>query len=276
VPLANILTRDPHNQGARDSLKAILEVLREEATFLAGQASTVADEIAEFANLTAADRRTLVGADGKSGLLGYYEERYGKTSAEGERLRKQLEEDLKILQEANDEVNAAATQAMRTAIFGIGRPPIGAIASIIRAGLHTARSREALARAEAAQARIDQLEAQQQANTNMLVALESATREITDLEAKLSEALPAIQKIQGAWAGIADDLDAIIRIIDNNIAAVPPIIMCLGVDAALLAWENVARTADAYRRNAFIQITFGFGDDLHRKRLCQFGLANAA
>jgi len=76
---------------------------------------------------------------------------------------------------------------------------------------------------------------------------------ITSISSDLKVALPIIQRIQGVWGAMANDLNSIIKLIDNNIRRALPIVMDLGVESAIRSWAAVAHAADTYRKNAFVQ-----------------------
>ena len=45
---------------------------------------------------------------------------------------------------------------------------------------------------------------------------------------------------------------ALKKIIDNDIAQAPAVIVDLGVDEAVTAWKNVAQAADQFRHNVYV------------------------
>jgi hypothetical protein len=248
---ADILIIDPQNIVAKEKLKAILDNLRITAEGYAKKASAVETKIKKFADDSQADYITLVGVDGNGGLRKYYNDKYGETSAESQALSKEIEAQRVILDQANAEydhdVVVAATTPTYVWVF-----PLGTIAAAVVAGVYGDKAVKALERARAAQAKINSLAAEIAANTNMLNAIHATTANLEGISLKLAAALPAVQKIQGQWGAIANDLAAIIKIIDDDIAAAPPIIMSLGVDNAIRSWKNVADLADAYRKNAYV------------------------
>ena len=119
-------------------------------------------------------------------------------------------------------------------------------------GSYGTETTDALDRARAAQSAIDRLSDQPAAEANLLVALHLAAVAVGTIVRGLTETLPVIQKIQGVWGGIAADLSALSALVDDDIAAVPPIISGARADEAITAWHQVARQADAYRVNAYL------------------------
>jgi hypothetical protein len=257
VKEANILADDPNNEQAKAALKAILGVLEGAATDYAQKASKAAAEVEQFATATQADKVTLLGPNGDAGLVKYYNDEYGTTSAEVEELVKQINAQKLILASADAEYTHDVTVAATTPTYAWVLPPIGLIAAAIVAGIYGHKAVEALDEAHAAQDKINSLEVKWQADANIMTAIMTASTGMTTIVAALSAALPVIQKIQGVWAAMAADLAAIAKLIETDIAQVPPIIMSLGVDEAVRAWFNVAQAANAYRVNAYVHETGG-------------------
>lgn len=249
---AEILEKDPNDQHAKDALKAILDNLQRDAQEKADKAADVAKQITQFAGDTQADQITLVGTDGKGGLVKYYDDKYGSASAEVAELTKEIDAQRVILQEADDEYNHDVVVAATTPTYA-WIWPIGTISAAVVAGVYGKRATEALDRSRAAQAKIGTLADKLAADANLLVAIHSAEIGMNTIVRDIGAALPVIQKLQGVWGGIAADLGSISSLIDKDIRNVPPIIMSLGVDEAVKAWHNVALNADAYRVNAYVK-----------------------
>ncbi|HEU5003916.1 MAG TPA: alpha-xenorhabdolysin family binary toxin subunit A [Actinomycetota bacterium] len=248
---ADILSKNPGDDGAKEALKAILDNLSQTAGGYATRAADVQKDIQAFADGTAADQTTLIGPDGQGGLLKYYNDKYGSASAEVEALTKDIAAQRIVLQSANDEYDHDVIVAATTPTYAWVWP-IGTIAAAVVAGIYGDKAVKARERAQAAQGKIDTLTDQLTADANLMTAIHSATFGLTSISGNIAAALPVIQKIQGVWGGIADDLKAIVRLIDVDIRQVPPIIMGLGVDEAMKAWFNVAQAANAYRLNAYV------------------------
>jgi hypothetical protein len=263
---ADILTSDPDNASAQAALKAILGVLQGAATDYAGKAGAVAAAIAQFATDSQSDEVTLVGTDGAGGLLKRYNDEYGSKSTEATNLAQQIQAQRQILDAANAEYNhdviVAATSPSYAWVF-----PFGTIAAAVVAGVYGHLAVEALDKAKAAQAQIDSLKAEQAADANLISTLTWSTNSIGNISKALADALPVVQKIQGVWSAMAADLGAIARLIDTDIAQVPPIIMNLGVEEALKAWHDVALAADAYRVNAYITQSGGPADSMEASKV---------
>jgi hemolytic enterotoxin HBL len=249
---AEILRDRPDDQQAKDALKAILDNLKKDADHRADKAGDVTKKVTAFAADTESDRLTLVGPDGKAGLVSYYDKRYGEKSKDVQELIKEISAQQLLLKAADEEYNHDVIVASTTPTYA-WIWPIGTIAAAVVAGIYGKRAVEALDRARAARDKILHLQAKQEADANLMVAINVAQTGMGTITRDLSAALPVIQKIQGVWGGISADLSAISRMVDDDIRNVPPIIMDLGVDQAVKAWYNVAILADKYRLSAYVQ-----------------------
>jgi hypothetical protein len=251
LPLAQALTANPNDQQAKDELTAILGVLSTSATQNHDKAAAVFTKIQTFANQTQADKTTLVGPEGGAGLQKYYNDKYGATSDEVKTLTEQLKGEQAILDAANAEYAHDVIVASTTPTYG-WIFPFGTIAAAIVAGIYGDKAIKALERGNAAKQQIATMDAKLAADANLMIAINKAESGITNILTPLNAALPIIQKIQGVWGAIADDLGNIISLIKNNIQDALPIIMNLGVQASINAWTAVGQEADTYRKNAYI------------------------
>jgi hypothetical protein len=254
LPLAQKLTANPNDQPSLAALTAVLGILSKSATQFQQNAAAVATKIQNFAKQTQSDLVVLSGTDGESGLVKYYNDQYGATSADVENINNQLKAEKLVLDAANEEYNKdvviASTSPTYAWVF-----PFGTIAAAVVAGVYGDKAVKALERARAAQQQINSLSAQLVADANLLIVINLIESGIGNILGKLQSALPIIQKIEGVWGAIADDLNNLINLIQNNIADALPIIMNLGVESAITAWTAVGTEADAYRLNAYITVT---------------------
>ena len=258
---AQILEDDPNNADAKAALKAILDVLQGAATGYATKAGAVATQIQQFSNDSSTDQSTLVGPNGDAGLVKYYNDKYGTASADVTEINKELDAQRKILESANAEYNHDVVVASTTPTYAWVWP-FGTVAAAVVAGIYGHKAVEALDEAHAAQAKINTLTAQLQADTNLMIAIHTASIGMNRIVNDLAKALPVVQKMQGVWGGLAHDLNTIAGLIDTDIRQVPPIIMNLGVDEAVKAWHNVALNADAFRVNAYVKDSGGPSDTM--------------
>jgi hypothetical protein len=198
-----------------------------------------------------ADQNTLVGTPAAPGLQQYYTAKYGQTSAQVAQFNQELAAYRLALSgdqaEYRHDCIVAETSPSYAWVW-----PFGTIAAAIVAGEYGHKAVEALGRIHDDEGNIARVSAELAADANLISALTLATSGIGNISAALADALPAVQKIQGVWQAMSDDITAIVTMIDHDIRKVPPIIMNLGVSEAVTAWSNVAQAANAYRVNAYV------------------------
>ena len=261
--LANQLENSPENQLLQQKMKAILESLQTKAQGFADEAMKVSNAVKAFADETQSDKEAL---SGKDGLKNYYECKYGRTSSEGEKLNKEINDARKDLADAKAEYDHFVIVSATTPSYA-WVCPFGTVAAAVVAGVYGEKATEALNRANAAQEKINKLSQGQAQNTRLMKYLDAVCSGVDEITGSLVAALPAVQKIQGVWSAMAGDLGRIVEIINQDIRKAIPLIMNLGVDHAMLAWEMVAAAADAYRQHAFIQEQPGSEGSLELHRL---------
>ena len=249
---AEILERNPHDERARTTLKALLEDLKHEVELKSGRAEDVADVVAEFLAASEVIEATVVGDDGPGGLVAHYTHRYGPGSTEVEELIADIAEQQGIVTAANDAYNQDVVVTTTTPTYS-WMWPLGSVAVPVVGGAYGQRATGALDRVRRAQVRIASLADDEAALVHLLIALDHAAAGASALVRGLTESLPMIRKIRGVWGGIAADLVAISALLDDDVRQVPPVIRGLEVDQAIQAWHQVALRADAYRGNAFVE-----------------------
>lgn len=253
LPLAQKLVANTEDQPAKDELSAILGVLSKMASGYHDNAAAVLTKIQTFADQTLADKTVLSGTDGKTGLKNYYNLKYGNTSTDVQTLMKELADEKIILDAANADYHHDVIVASTTPTYGWWWP-IGTVAAAIVAGIYGKKATDALEKAKAARQTIDGFTASLASDANLMIAINTAEAGIGNILDPLSAALPVIQKIQGVWGALSDDLNNIISEIKTNIQGALPIIMNLGVETAIKDWTAVGNAANAYRLNAYITV----------------------
>lgn len=253
--IAETLKKDPSDATAKATLKEIATLLRNEARLRAGRASAVHAEVREFSDRSHADLVELVGPNNDGGLRKAYDEKYGKRSDQVRQLVQDIETQRKVFAEMNaayehDKVVAATTPTYLV----IPIPFVGLIAAAIVAGIFGKRATDALAAANAAQTKINELTDDMAAATKLMASLHLATGTISTIVTALAAALPAIDHIRSVWSAMADDLEAIESGVERQIEHVMPLILTFGAQGTIRAWEAAAQAADAYRTTAFINV----------------------
>ena len=246
--LLDKLEQKPPDDKAVEQFKAIIQNLSDQAAGYSNHAGLVYKGMSDFAEQSARD----------SGAIKPLKEKYDKELGDQAPEIKQMSEELTTLKNELDEatkeyehdVVVAATSATYAWIF-----PLGTIAAGIVAGTYGSKATKAAKRAKGISAEIGLLNDKLAASAILLLDLGRIHSDLSDISEKLAIALPIIQKLQGIWGGIRDNLENILRIIDEDISQVPAIIKSLGIDEAIDAWAKVAKEADSYRVNAYITVT---------------------
>lgn len=253
LKLAEQLSNNPGDESAKKELTAILDVLIKSADGYHTNAKNVATEIQTFADQTQQYKVQLSGEDGKGGLLQKYKEEFGSKGTEIVKLSNELKGQCAVLADANAEyehdVVVASTSPSYAWVW-----PFGTIAAGVVAGVYGKRATDALDVVHAATANIRNLNAKIAADTNLMVSLNTIETGLGTNINSIEGALPVIQKIQGVWGAISNDLGNISQLIQTNIEEALPIIMGLGVEAAIEAWTAVGKEAQAYRVHAYITV----------------------
>lgn len=249
---AALVERDPEDTQARTALRALLADLESEARGRAGKAADVARSVAAVAGAAESIETDLVGDDGASGLLARYADGCGDDLAEVSPLIEEIAEQREVVAAANQEHDRDVVAAGTVAAYAWAWP-LGSVAAPVAAGVYGQEAVTAVGRARAAQTRIDELGDGPAASANLLVVLAHAVAGASALVRALTETLPVIQRMHGVWGGIAADLRAIVALVDEDAALVPPVIAGLDVEQALRSWSLVAAHAHAYASTAQVE-----------------------
>ncbi len=255
LPLAEALTKNPDDEVSRQKLDAILEVLINQANDHHIRAEEVFQKIKLFADQSTQDRITLAGPDGESGLKKRYNDEYGETSDFQKDTANEIELELIKLEAATKEYEKYVKIAATTPTYAWAIPPIGIIVAGSIAAVYGSKATKALNRVKAAKKIIQEKSADLSMATKLINSINASNITLSGNVESISAALPVIQKIQGVWGAISDDLQNISDLVKTNIQEALPIIMDLGVEAAISEWEAVGELADAYRMNAYITVT---------------------
>lgn len=257
VPYILTLEKDPTDAKAMKAVKTILTRLENEAKGHADHAQAVYSKIESFAKNTEADQITIQGSDGKSGLVAWYESEFGAKSKEATETAAMLAAARNLLQEAIDEYHQDVIVAATTPTY-VFVPIWGNIIAPVIAGVYTKKALDALETQGRARAEIARLEAKEARNALLIEEIKRAQSGIKTIQQSMNAALPSIQKIRGAWAAIASDFGNLVTGLDTNIADMLEILAELaipGIKIAIDQWDALAKRADKYRTNAYIQVT---------------------
>lgn len=253
IKQADILTEDPGNERAKATLKGIFANLKQTAQDNSAKAKDVAAQVQEFLTQTQDHKKTLIGSDNKSGLRASYNNIYGDNGTKAQEYIKEIEDLRKVLDKATKEYDQAVVIASTTPTYA-WIPYLGWIASAVIAGVYGKMATDALDRINATRAKIEASTNQLIAATNLSLSLENARIGLNNIADSLQAALPNLEKVNGAWKAIADDMGNIEAMIERDIFQVIPLMMSLGVEEAIVAWEALALKAESFRMNAYITL----------------------
>ncbi|HLO03249.1 MAG TPA: alpha-xenorhabdolysin family binary toxin subunit A [Symbiobacteriaceae bacterium] len=248
-PLRDAVARLVENMDSKrdqQMVAAICDQMAKEADAFAKKAAVVKERVTEFANQSGADydRLRTVHAD--------MNKKWGDGSADLKDLQKNVKELKELINALNDEYNhdvvVAATSPTYAWVF-----PFGTIAAAVVAGVYGDRAVKALKKIEETKASLAQFEDKVAARFKLLNGMENAVNGMKGIQDALAAALPVIGKIQGLWTAIATDLGRLKEIINGDIRDNLPILMDLGIDLAIVTWQQIGQKADAYQVNAFIK-----------------------
>ncbi len=241
------LQQNPPDPTAVAQFKAILDNLSADAKSYADHAASVKVAMTAFDTDSKTDAATI------HTLHGSYQKKLGDQSPVIQQLSTQIAQDKADMKSAYDEYNhdviVAATSAAYGWIF-----PVGTVAAGIVAGIYGKKATDALARARGLSSAIDTLNTELRSAAILMSDLSRINADLIDLGGKIDNAVPALDKMRGAWEGISSDLDHIRTVISDDIGKAPAIIKSLGIDEAIADWAAVAAEADQYRVNAYITV----------------------
>lgn len=252
--LADMIDEDPGNENLTKKLLRLIDNLSQEAKQREENAKHVFDEVSEFANETKQDGIILSGADGKSGLIKSFDDKYGETSEHIKQYRKDQENAIKLLESAEDDYAHDVTVAATTPTYAWFYP-IGTISAVVVAGVYGKRATDALETIKTQRAEVSRLSSEIAQAVSLMDDLHFAQRGLFHINESLQRALPAIEKIKGGWKAISDDLVNVGQILKKDIREMDNMLRSLGVDAAIRQWNSIAGAANNYRANAFVSVT---------------------
>jgi hypothetical protein len=234
---------------AKKKFQQILGNLRDQAKGYSDTAGVVKQKMIDFTEETKNDQSILQPIDER------YKAKYQGKGGEVDTFMKEIQNDTDQIKLWNKEyehdVTVAATSATYAWIF-----PVGTIAAAIVAGIYGKKATDALNNVHSYQDKLQAAEEGLRRALNLLHDLKLCTDSLDGILDSLNKALPVLEKMEGIWGAISDDLNNIVnQILDKDIGQADLFIKDLGVDEAITAWEKVSRIADNYRMNAYITVT---------------------
>jgi len=234
---------------AKKKLDAILKNLRASAISFKDNAATVKQKIHQFVEETIQDESDL-----KSIRKRYQNHYHGEgLDKQIEAYRTQAENAGNQIRHWNKEYQHDVTVASTSATYG-WMWPFGTIAAGVVAGVYGKKATDALEEVHKYQKKLETAQGELRKALNLQHDLDLANDSLNGILKKVDKAVDVLQKMEGAWGAIADDLTNILNVIDQGIDKAPAIIKDLGVTNAINAWSAASEIADAYRANAYITV----------------------
>jgi hypothetical protein len=249
--LPQLQAASPSDQ-VKQEFKAILDQRALEAAGYRDKATAVAKALGDFATETEQDGDTI------STLVTSYNTKLGATSTDRQQLEQSIATWTDTLNQAQAQYDHDVIVSATTPAYAwVGLPffPVGLIAAAIVAGIYGSAAVKAQNEIKAARGQIAALQQQVQRDITITASLKAAETAMGTIQASLKAALPIIQKIEGVWDALAGDLSNLGDLIVNDIENALPILMDLGIQAAMKQWDAVAAEANDYRVNAFITVS---------------------
>jgi hypothetical protein len=191
-------------------------------------------------------------SDTLSTYQSYYNTEYGSKSTAVKSLLSELATNISALKgyqdEYNHDVTVAATAATYAWIW-----PMGTVAAAIVAGTFGAKATAAKNKINATTATIKSLNAQDQADTNLMTDLNVVTNGISTIKSEMTSAVGIIEGIEGNWTAISADLGNIENQLSTG-GTIPGFLLEGTYDTLISEWSTLAGLCNTFRQNAFVTI----------------------
>lgn len=236
------------DEDAKKKFQLIFTNLRNQAQTFSDSAKDVKQKMIDFVEETKADQGFL------QPIQTRYKAKYESQGGVIDTFTKEITNDNNQITFWNDQyshdVIVAATTPTYAWVF-----PIGTIAAGIVAGIYGKKATDALDNVHDYQNKLAQAEDGLRQALILKHDLDLANSSLDGILAALNAALPVLEKMEGIWGALADDLGNIVtQILDNDIGKADVLIKDLGVAEAISAWAAVSKLADNYRLSAYITV----------------------
>jgi hypothetical protein len=222
---------------ALEMFQKICKKLAKEAAEFRDHAEALATMIGVFAKDTANDYKDLTEIKVK------YDEIYGEHSDEVKELRKRVEKLRDDLVDAQDDYDDYSSQSWLSLLIG----PLWGV--VLKGVLDSTEGQALKAKVDAIEKEIKEADKIIKRNVYLMSLLDKTDSGTDKIQQQMAEALPIIQKIQGIWSSLHNDLDELSKIVMQDIHDDPDF-ADLGIELAIMQWEAVGQEADDFRVNA--------------------------
>ncbi|EOO23735.1 hypothetical protein IIU_06939 [Bacillus cereus VD133] len=203
-------------------------------------AKTLAEKIQQFSRDTESDFRNL------KPVYDSYVKQYGEHSEEIKQLTTDIENLRKELEKETEDYNTYESDSWLSLLLG---PIFG---FILKAILDDTRGKELQAKIDATKKKIQQETDELQRDIALVALLKKSNSGIEKIMTDMNNALPIIQKIQGIWDALHNDLSALSQAVKEDIQDDPDL-ADIGEESVLEQWGNVGDEANDFRVNADVE-----------------------
>lgn len=230
---------------------AIVKQLADTAQTYATNAASVSTDLNTMATNLTNDSEQLIGSNG---LYSYYNNKYGAESTTVQNIISELSSDNQALSAAQAEYHHDVIVAATSPTYCWVAWPVGMIAAAIVAGVYGSKATAALNTIHSLQSTIATLTAEQQADTNLMNALQSTNNQVQSLNGQVTGALAIVELMEGGWSTINSDLTNIVNILTNDFNSGLAFLEQLNYNQLIQDWTTLAALATQFQTNAFITI----------------------
>ncbi|RGB35928.1 hypothetical protein C1646_623273 [Rhizophagus diaphanus] len=233
---------DENPEKYKKEVEQVMDNLIKDATKYGEKATAVKNKFHQFSKETEDDRSIL-----KPIHEGFLQKLNDHAI---EDLNKQIENAQSDLKKYQAEYDYDVTVAATTPTYAwLG--PIGFICAAAVAGTYGQRATDALNSVKRCEKEIERLSSDLKKAIKLRREISIVDGSLNDILGKINSAITALNKIEGAWGAIADDIGNIRDKLKEDILDVPPFIASLGIEEAITNWTTVAQMANEYRQSAY-------------------------
>ncbi|MCC6372585.1 MAG: alpha-xenorhabdolysin family binary toxin subunit A [Bacteroidia bacterium] len=230
---------------------ALVKQLADTAQNFGTNATNVKNNLITLSTNLTNDSGQLIGTNG---LYNYYNNKYGATSTTVQNLLSEISSDNSALSSAREEYKHDVIVAATSPTYCWVAWPVGMIAAAIVAGIYGKKATDELKVINSLQDTIATLTAQEQADTNLMTALQTAYNGCLTLNNQITGALKIVEEMAGGWSTISSDLNNIVYVLNNDFNSGLAFLEQINYNALIQDWTTLATLATTFQTKAFITV----------------------
>lgn len=252
IKLVDLFTQGKlDEQSATDQISAVISLLIDKFNKYTESSQNVCNGINTFYEETIQDNVCMNGADGKSGLVESYKDKYELNEGDIKKLDDDIEEATRELEDATKEYNHDVTVAATTPTYAWFFP-FGTIPAAVVAGVYGKRATDAYNKMKKLEKEIETKTQEYKQKMALVASLALAKQQTKDIGDLVKTAITPIEEMKGCWNAISQDLSNLLNTVQEDINKAALIIKDVPTQIAINKWKSVAAMADDYRKRAFI------------------------